>query len=48
MVKRGFYRANIIETISIFNWKPISLEKTLIDMDNSIEQITISKPIRKL
>ena len=29
--------ADITETISIFNWEPISLEKTLIDMGNSLK-----------
>ena len=41
MVNRGSYGANIAETISIFNWKPISLEKTLIDMSDSLKQISI-------
>ena len=41
MVNRGSYGADIIETISIFNWEPISLEKTLIDMSNSLKQISI-------
>ena len=35
MVNRGYYDANIAETFSIFNWEPISLEKTLINMSNS-------------
>ena len=37
MVYRGSYDADITETISIFNWVPISLEKTLIDMGNSLK-----------
>ena len=37
MVNRGSYGADIAETISIFNWEPISLEKTLIDMGNSLK-----------
>ena len=41
MVNRGSYGADITETISIFNWEPISLEKTLIDMSNSLKQISI-------
>jgi len=41
MVNRGSYDADITETISIFNWKPISLEKTLIDMCNSMKQVSI-------
>ena len=41
MVNRGSYGADITETISIFNWGPISLEKTLIDMSNSLKQISI-------
>jgi len=39
MVNRGSYGADIKETISIFNWKPISLEKTLIDMCDSFKKI---------
>ena len=38
---RGSYDADIKETISIFNWVPIPLEKTLIDMGNSLKQISI-------
>ena len=41
MVNRGSYGADISETISIFNWEPISLEKTLKDMSNSLKQISI-------
>ena len=41
MVNRGSYGADITETISIFNWAPIPLEKTLIDMGNSLKQISI-------
>ena len=41
MVNRGYYGADITETISIFNWEPITLEKTLIDMGNSLKQISI-------
>ena len=41
MVNRGYYGADITETISMFNWEPISLEKTLIDMISSLKQISI-------
>ena len=41
MVNKGFYGADIMETFSIFNCKPIYLEKTLIDMSNSLIQISI-------
>ena len=41
MVNRGVYGADIKETISIFNWETIPLEKTLIDMGNSLKQISI-------
>ena len=40
MVNRGSYGADITETISIYNWEPIPLEKTLIDMGNSLKQIS--------
>ncbi len=40
MVNRGSYCADISETISIFKWEPISLEKTLIDMSNSLKKIS--------
>ncbi len=40
MVNRGSYGADIKETISIYSWEPISLEKTLIDMGNSLKQIS--------
>ncbi len=40
MVNRGSYGADITETISIYNWEPIPLEKTLIDMANSLKQIS--------
>ena len=39
MIQRGFYNVDLSETISIFNWKPITLEKTLVDMTNSIKEI---------
>ena len=41
MVNRGSYEAAITETISIFNWVPITLGKTLIDMGNSLKHISI-------
>ena len=41
MVNSGSYGADIKETISIFNWKPIPLDKTLVEMGNSLEQIAI-------
>ena len=41
MVNRGSYCADITESISIFNWEPISLEKTLKDMCNSLKEIPI-------
>ena len=40
IVNRGSYNADIKETISIFNWEPISLEKTLVDKGNSLKQIS--------
>ena len=39
MIKRGCYGADISETISIFDWKPIPLKKTLKDMTNSLNKI---------
>ena len=41
MVKTGFYGADMKETISLFNWVQISLEKILIEMGNSFKQISI-------
>ena len=41
MVIRESYGADIIETVTIFNWQPISLETALIDMSNSLKQISI-------
>ena len=40
MFNRRSYGTDITENISIFNWKRISLEKTLLDMSNSLKQIT--------
>ena len=40
MVNRGSYDADIKETIALFNWEPIALEKTLIDMCDSLKQIS--------
>ena len=39
MIKRGCYDVDISETISIFNWDQIPLEKTLEDMTNSLKLI---------
>jgi len=39
MIKRGFYKVDLSDTISIFNWQPIPLEETLYDMTNSIQKI---------
>ena len=43
MVNRGSYGADLKDTCSIFNWSPITLEKTLIDMCNSIKKIQLKK-----
>ena len=37
MIKKGYFTADISRTISLFNWSPIPLEKTLKDMTNSFE-----------
>ena len=39
MIKRGCYGADISETISLFDWEPIPLKKTLQDMTNSFKTI---------
>ena len=39
MIKRGCYGADISETISIFDWNPIPLKKTLEDMTKSLTKI---------
>ena len=39
MIKRGCYGADISETISIFDWKPIPFKKTLEDMTDSLKKI---------
>ena len=39
MIQRGSYNVDLSETVSIFNWKQISLEETLVDMTNSIKKI---------
>ncbi len=39
MIKRGCYEADISETISIFDWKPIPIKKTLEDMTKSLIKI---------
>ena len=41
MIKRGCYDADISETISLYDWKPIPLKKTLEDMTNSLNNISI-------
>ena len=40
MIKRGCYGADISETISIFDWKPIPFKTTLEDMTTSLKQIS--------
>ena len=39
MIKRGCYGVDISETISIFDWMPIPLKKTLEDMTISLKKI---------
>ena len=39
MIKRGFYKVDLSETISIYNWQPIPLEETLYDMTKSMQKI---------
>ena len=41
MIKKGYFTADISRTISLFNWSPIPLEKTLKDMTNSFENFDI-------
>ena len=43
MVNRGSYNANLNETCSLFKWEPIGLEKTLIDMCDSLENIQLNQ-----
>ena len=38
MIKKGRFEVDISKTISMFNWEPISLEKTLFDMTQSFEK----------
>ena len=38
-IKRGSYTTDNSPTVSIFNWKPIPLEKTIVDMATSISEI---------
>jgi len=38
MIKRGYYEADISETISLFNWNPIPFKKTLEDMTISLKK----------
>ena len=35
MIKKGSFSVDNSKTISIFNWVPITLEKTLMDMTES-------------
>ena len=39
MIKRGFYKVDLSDTISIFHWQPIPLEETICDMTKSIQKI---------
>ena len=39
MINRGCYGTDISETVSIFDWEPISLFKSLEDMTKSLEEI---------
>ncbi len=39
MIKRGQYEADISETISLFDWEPIPLKKTLEDMTLTLSKI---------
>jgi len=41
MVRRGCYGADMSETISLYDWDPISFEKTLEDMTNSLQYMSI-------
>ncbi len=41
MIKRGCYGADISETISLYDWKPIPFAKTLKDMTNSLKRFSI-------
>ena len=43
MIKRGFYKVDLSETISIYDWQPIPLEETLSDMTKSIQKILNSQ-----
>ena len=37
MIKKGYFEVDISKTTSIFNWAPIPIEKTLLDMTKSFE-----------
>tara|TARA_Y100000589_G_scaffold332293_1_gene391264 strand:+ start:2397 stop:3410 length:1014 start_codon:yes stop_codon:yes gene_type:complete len=39
MIKRGSFKLDISETLSIYDWNPIPFEKTIIDMTNSLKDI---------
>tara|TARA_Y100001968_G_scaffold333339_1_gene395580 strand:- start:676 stop:1698 length:1023 start_codon:yes stop_codon:yes gene_type:complete len=43
MIKRGCYGADISETISLYDWKPIDFQKTLEDMTNSLKNFSVSR-----
>ena len=45
MVNRGSYDVDIDETISLFSWEQIPLEKTLLDMSNSLETFLREKDL---
>ena len=38
MIKRGRFSLDISETISLYNWDPIDLNKTMLDMSNSLRE----------
>jgi hypothetical protein len=37
------YKVDISETISLFNWKPIEIKKTILDMAASVQNILENK-----
>ena len=40
MINRGCYGTNLSETLSIFNWEPIPIEKTLKDMTFTMNKLS--------
>ena len=42
MIEKGFFDVDISSTTSIFNWTPIPLEKTLVDMTKSLEKLDVN------